>query len=497
MTPFEPNTLVSFSRKKTTPPRKPVAHGHAVAPAVNGKTYAPEIPGTSAGWVERNTAILVVHGIGNQLPLETIDDFGRGLICQYRKTFGDKLQLQHKVKAKPADGESNQWFDNVVRLTLEGSGTHIDLYEYYWANYTQDKATWSDLNSWLQGVAEGASKFYRRNGDLGEVYKDKSPFFTHKGKFKAWKYRMFIYFISKTFILLNMITTGILKLVSIIPVVGELADMLLRSFVETQVHTLTNLIGDIAVYNVVDPKSKFYCVRREILDGAVDALRYLIEAEECTDQQTLQQLAYPAVVVAGHSLGSQVAYDAINKINLLVNQGVIKNYEADGRYKSDKKKEQGIRKISDQLGRFITFGSPLDKIAFFLREYVEDKNYLRQQVLTAYHGFKQRDWTMRELHQAQVRKTRAGRNDADQADASNEYVPLAPSLKRLLDDIEWRNYFDGKDPVSGGLDYYKDVVNIDCAFETHGRKGFSHSYYWDFEHFYSDIIRQSITRRVV
>jgi hypothetical protein len=148
------------------------------------------------------------------------------------------------------------------------------------------------------------------------------------------------------------------------------------------------------------------------------------------------------------------------------------------------------------LARFVTFGSPLDKIAFFLREFVEDKDYLRQQLLTAYHGFKQRDWTMRELHQAQVRKTTTKqRRPLNGSDANSEYVPLAPTLKRLLDDVEWRNYFDGKDPVSGGLDYYKDVVNIDCAFAHNGRKGFSHSYYWDFEYFYADIIRQSVIRR--
>jgi len=495
MTPFEPNTLVSFSGKKNVPPRKtdpakPSAL-HALNGSVNGiATTAP------SGWVDRNTAILVMHGIGDQLPLETLDAFGRGLIHQFRKDFGDRLQVQHKVKAKDADGKHDHWFDNVVRLTLEGSPVYIDLYEYYWANYTQDKASWKDLNLWLQGVAKGASKFYRRNGDLGEVYKDKSPFFTHDGKFRAWRYRLFIYFISKTFILANMITTGILKLVSLVPIVGEVADSLLRSFIDTQVHMLTNLIGDIAVYNVVDPKSKFYCVRRNVLDGAVDALRYLIEAEESSPQQGVKQLAYPAVVVAGHSLGSQVAYDAINRINLLVNQGDIRHYDSDGRYKPDNMKEQGIRRISDQFARFVTFGSPLDKIAFFLREFVEDKDYLRQQLLTAYHGFKQRDWTMRELHQAQVRKTKAKRQGTgSNGEISNEFVPLAPTLKRLLDDVEWRNYFDGKDPVSGGLDYYKDVVNVDCAFAHNGRKGFSHSYYWDFEHFYADIIRQSIIRR--
>jgi hypothetical protein len=31
-------------------------------------------------WINKDTTILVVHGIGNQLPLETLDQFARGLI---------------------------------------------------------------------------------------------------------------------------------------------------------------------------------------------------------------------------------------------------------------------------------------------------------------------------------------------------------------------------------------------------------------------------------
>jgi hypothetical protein len=35
------------------------------------------------------------------------------------------------------------------------------------------------------------------------------------------------------------------------------------------------------------------------------------------------KLSYPSVFVAGHSLGSEIAYDAINRINLLANAGKL------------------------------------------------------------------------------------------------------------------------------------------------------------------------------
>ena len=53
-----------------------------------------------SSWVKENTAILVFHGIGNQLPLETLDQFGRGLIAQYKKLLGDDLIICHELAKK-------------------------------------------------------------------------------------------------------------------------------------------------------------------------------------------------------------------------------------------------------------------------------------------------------------------------------------------------------------------------------------------------------------
>lgn len=406
-------------------------------------------------WVEKNTAILVVHGIGDQLPLETIDSFARGLVKQYKKQFPARISLSHEIISKPGS-RGDTWFDNAVRIHLKGSDKFIDVYEYYWANYTQDKATWSDLTQWLQGVVRGARKFYKKNAELGVKYSD-SSFFTSNGTFKTWRYNFFIHLVSKTFILLNLITTGLLKLCSFIPVFGELASRLLKSFFDSSVHKFTNVIGDIVVYNVADPKCKFYEVRRQIMDGAVHALQFLIEKN---DSNGLTQ--YPSVVVAGHSLGSQVAYDAINKLDLLVNKDKVSNYDRNGRDKMG-------NSISTQLHGFITFGSPLDKIAFFLREQVPDELYLRQQLLDNYHGFKQRNWSLN-------------------AGGDNGFTSLPQPINRVFEDVKWKNYFDSRDYVSGSLDYYLNLENVDCKFKSN-LLSFTHSYYWQNETFYLDIIR--------
>jgi len=56
-----------------------------------------------AEWVTKDTAILVVHGIGNQFPLETIDEFGRGLVAQYQALFPGEISLSHHVVPKDDD----------------------------------------------------------------------------------------------------------------------------------------------------------------------------------------------------------------------------------------------------------------------------------------------------------------------------------------------------------------------------------------------------------
>jgi hypothetical protein len=420
-------------------------------------------------WAKKNTAMLVVHGIGNQLPLETLDQFGRGLIAEYQALYpGLKLGLEHVIVSK-ISGNDDVWFDNVVRIRLEGHEHYIDLYEYYWANYTEDKATFMDIQHWLNGVVAGAEKFYKKIAELNVAVGDDGPFFDSHGKFLRWKYNLFLKSVTYLIPIFRGVFKAILWLLSFIPYIGEAIKEYFKDFTNALDHNLSNVIGDIVVYNVSDPKSKYYCVKRKVMDGAVDALTFLIERQQGAEGE--ESLSYPSVIVAGHSLGTQVSYDAINKLNLLINQQKIKNYDQFGTCTLPL---SGTLKIKDQLKGFVTFGSPLDKIAFFLREIVPDESFLRQQLLDDYHGFKQKDWSMR----SQALK---------KPNQKLKFVPLANSLVRYLDDVKWHNYYDDRDYVSGSLEYYGIVTNINCQFNSKWY-GFTHSNYWDCSGFYKDII---------
>lgn len=436
-------------------------------------------------WFKENTAILIVHGIGDQVPLATLDEFARGLITAFQ-SVGLHLQLNHVLMPK-ADGDKI-WYDNVLRISrqdADANEAYLDIYEYYWANYTQDKASWSDLNQWLNGVVDGAQKFYKRNETLGKIYKDRSIFFDSKGRFNKLIYRFFIAFAAKLLMILDITATGLLKLLTYIPLpfIGELAAKLLNGLFGTFIHRLTNTVGDVTVYNVVDPKSKFYCVRKQISEGCVTAIQYLIDKTVGSTtvsalrddlierritpseyEQALLKLEpqYPRVLIAGHSLGSQIAYDGINKINFMVNQAALETYDQTG---FSRLKPQNH--VSEQLKGFITFGSPLDKIVFFLRENVPDEQYIRRQMLKNFLGFKMHDTDLIAIEDSQHR--------------------TGSTLVRMFEDITWRNYFDRHDYVSGGLDYFTKVVNVDCNFKK-GWNSFTHSDYWSCNDFYLDII---------
>ena len=437
-------------------------------------------------WVTKNTAILVVHGIGFQLPLETLDLFGKGLIKQYKQTFGDDIVLSHEIVLKP-DGTNGSWFDNVLRISKNGSSFYIDIYEYYWANYTEDMASWNDLTKWLHGVVKGANNFYKRNGQFGKIYKDRSFFFNSRN-FIPWRYRFFLTTISQAFFIFDQIVKMLIWVFNHIPFVGRIAANIVESYTNSITENLVNLLVDVVAYNVVDPKNKFYCIRDKISDGAIKSLQYLLEKTnkigdvncpknvkqilvEFTEEEDRKnkfkdiELSYPSVIVAAHSLGTQIAYDAINQLNLMINKEKICTYN---------KGECVLGKnnsIKEQLCGFITFGSPLDKVVFFLRENIPDEDFIRQQLLDDFHGFKQRE--INTLF--------------NNPKTNKSYIRAKCGLKKFFEDVKWNNYYDDKDYVSGGLDYYKGLTNINCQFKAN-KYGFTHSYYWKCDKFYVDII---------
>lgn len=110
----------------------------------------------------KRIAILVIHGIGQQRPYETLDQFGRGLLSSFegdkdkdKRTVAWKIYPQLEVCKDPNHAQQS-WVRASYRLApdtpvafqsdMHRSGEMIEdisLIEYYWAPITQDKITYT------------------------------------------------------------------------------------------------------------------------------------------------------------------------------------------------------------------------------------------------------------------------------------------------------------------------------------------------------------------
>jgi len=427
-----------------------MVHAKNPSEALANDRNVPSLP----GWDRYRTAILVIHGIGDQVPLETLDDFGRTLVETLAAGTAETIELSHQLARKPGSGPGEIWFDNVLRIRKAEApeGHYVDLYEYYWANKTEDKVKPDEIQAWVSEVTRGARKFYTENAELAAT-DEPNGVFTSGGQFHAGRYRLLLGAVGVLIPAVSWTAENLLRLAALIPVVGGAFRSLLTTFFSSSKKRLANTIGDIVVYTASDRRSRYYDVRQDILGGAVKAFRYLLESEDG------QRHRYDRVILAGHSLGTQVAYDAVNRLVHQLDEGLVTGWDREGKSAL----VPGLA-LTDVFAGFVTFGSPLDKIAFFLRAQVPAEAYVRRQMVADYHSFKQRDWTVNWTPRFRVR----------------------PPFRRLLDGVPWRNYFDQRDYVSGSLDYYEGLTNVDARLP---KKFFTHNDYWAYQPMYIDIVR--------
>ncbi len=107
---------------------------------------------------------------------------------------------------------------------------------------------------------------------------------------------------------------------------------------------LVQFVGDVAIYVMPYKLDAFNDLRKEIKE----AVYKVAHAVYALKDQSGTRLEYDHVIVLGHSLGSVIAYDALNR---LIHEDRVAA-PADALH------------VVDRTPLFLTFGSPLDKTAF-------------------------------------------------------------------------------------------------------------------------------------
>ena len=121
---------------------------------------------------------------------------------------------------------------------------------------------------------------------------------------------------------------------------------------------LVQFVGDVTAYISSNKIDRFEDIRKKIKDAAKESAGavYLAKANDSDDFE------YERVAVVGHSLGSVIAYDTLNRLI------------ADDALAAD------VTGITRRTGLFLTFGSPLDKIAFFFSVMGKNTQHIREQL---------------------------------------------------------------------------------------------------------------------
>jgi hypothetical protein len=158
---------------------------------------------------------------------------------------------------------------------------------------------------------------------------------------------------------------------------------------------LVEYVGDVTAYVASNKVDRFDDLRAKIKALAKESLSAVYSAKT----PGVDQFEYDRICVVGHSLGSVIAYDTLNR---LIADDMLAGNPAH---------------IVDRTSVLLTFGSPLDKTAFFFSVLGKNTRHIREQLAAV--------------------------------------VQPVIEYRDIRDKIEWVNVFSRNDIVSGSLDFYE------------------------------------------
>ncbi|MFN6539103.1 MAG: hypothetical protein RM021_022495 [Nostoc sp. EkiNYC01] len=384
------------------------------------------------------TAFLFIHGIGNQNPFETVDFFTQNFL-QYFDKQNLAFNLEHLI-AKRRLSTGSFWTESFIRLkpTDNNEDWLIDIHEYYWSAYTENKITVPEILQWAEQTLDGTIKFYNRkeNQPLLDnllANKNRKTFFTYRLRSLTILLRIFnfLYPVLRMGIWLILLLAGPFLKGRFLQSAWQLSKQLITP-------PIVSFIGDITIYCITDQKSPYKMIRQQILTESLTLLKAILEDKQAN---------YDQVIIAGHSLGSCIAYDTLNLMCVEASLSQDENQSL----------------LLDKIKGLITFGSPLDKIAFFFREVAQEGQYIRQRILEHLNSFRVKQ----------------------QFTQKNQYSIKNP-VECKLDGVRWVNYYHLKDPISGHLDYYENLDNVEMKYQASWGDG-GHQGYWFDTSFYENI----------
>ena len=239
-------------------------------------------------------AVLMIHGMGEQRPMETLRGFVEAAWTHDDALFGPGQRRDTYSKPDDLSGSLE-----LRRITTHGAaglgGRRCDFYEYYWAHHMTGNRLWSVLG-WLRRL------LFRKPETVPERL------------YGHWRLARGVIRVAAVLAALTgMAAAGAaIILLSGALILGPawaqtaffvlLAWLVLAGLVGALIvlamPTFTSFVGDAARY--FSPLPDNIAARTAIREGGLAAI------------ERLHELGYPRVVVTAHSLGTAVGYDILN-----------------------------------------------------------------------------------------------------------------------------------------------------------------------------------------
>lgn len=391
-------------------------------------------PVTSAAPAAPTTAIMVCHGMGQQVRFETLDSVAAAILSQAAQTVS-----RHAGIVQSADGPLAR--SELLCTDRNGKDHNIHLYEAYWAPLTEGqiglKETFQFL--WEGGkrglIASGKGHLRRwlsQDKASGNSKDAQSP--SEKGDFTRWLFQdmrqmqldrgtgskiavallaiilLFAVIIGwsvSLFLLVGWVVhsfwEGKLAFAGMEPCTGSVGFFWILIWIiagwglRQARNFLIQYSGDVAIYVSAYKVSRFHDIRHKIQLIGLNVAKTVYAAH------------YDRVIILGHSLGSVVAYDTLNA---MINEDVL---------------TPGAYNVRQTTRALITCGSPLDKTAFIFRTQIkEDCPEIREALASAMQPLIV-DYAFRTIPIP---------------------APTGPSI------FEWVNVYASQDVIGGSLEYY-------------------------------------------
>jgi hypothetical protein len=360
------------------------------------------------------TAVLVCHGMGQQVKFETISMVAGAILDEARSQGGETKDLtvhlsrvddQFMARAEVA------WKDPA------GDAHEVHVYEAYWAPLTEGLVSYRDT---LKFLFEAAWAGLRASQPFGRKMFARWMF----GKPQELKVGSSTFVSMLGVLLLLLIQVAAIAFVSArvaqwiaaflmagaIPNFGGIGGIVLWIAAIAEVllarYFLVQYVGDVAAYISPYKSSKFDELRRRIQKVGLDIGKVIYGVDP---DPSKGHPDYARILMVGHSLGSVVAYDTLN---------ALINFETVG---------VAAKPVLARTSALITFGSPLDKTAFIFR--MQRQDWIREQMAAA-------------------------------------MQPLIVDYRFRPDSFTWINIWSRADVVSGALDYY-DAPEVSEADPRH------------------------------